>query len=64
MQIHNSGVTLANMKQDAKNKLRAFGGDAAMQLAEGIKEHAKQFHQMPIGPLGYHLALNDGRYAV
>ena len=63
VQIGNSKAVLANMIRSAKNKLRAFGGNAALQLSEGIKKHAKRFHQLPVGPLGYHLTLTDGRCA-
>ena len=30
-------------------------------MANAIKKHRKEFHQMPVGPVGFHMSLTDTR---
>lgn len=40
-----------------------FGGQAVVRLLEGIQANSGSFHQLPIGPVGAQLALNDDNWA-
>lgn len=55
---------IVNMKQSAVNRLHSFGGHDAINLGRAIRKHAGKFHQVPVGPLGYFLSLEESRYAL
>lgn len=50
-----------NRKRSIANRLCDFGQQAAVKMANAIKKHRKEFHQVPVGPVGFHMSLTDTR---
>ncbi len=51
-----------NLRRSIANRLCDFGQQAAVKMANAIKKHRKEFHQMPVGPVGFHMSLTDTKY--
>ncbi|KAA6429283.1 MAG: structural maintenance of chromosomes 6 [Trebouxia sp. A1-2] len=50
---------IENLRRSTENRLCSFGQQAAVTMANAIKKHRKQFHRMPVGPVGFHMSLTD-----
>ncbi|DBA85037.1 TPA: hypothetical protein ACH3X2_005770 [Trebouxia sp. C0005] len=53
---------IENLRRSTENRLCSFGQQAAVTMANAIKKHRKQFHRMPVGPVGFHMSLTDARW--
>ena len=62
VQVRQLEREIAHLKKSQSNGLQRFGRQFAVELAAAIKKSARQFHRKPVGPLGYHMTLSDGRY--
>ena len=62
LQVEHVQATINNLRQSVKDRLHLFGGDAAIHLRKAIYREAKNFHHIPVGPLGELLSLTDDRY--
>ncbi len=64
LQVNDTNQEISNLRNSIKNRLWDFGQQAAVSMANAIKKHRKEFHQMPVGPVGFHMSLTDTRCEV
>ncbi|DBA94579.1 TPA: hypothetical protein ACH3X1_002162 [Trebouxia sp. C0004] len=61
-QVNDMNQEVGNLRRSTENHLCNFGQQAAVNMANAIKKHRKQFHRMPVGPVGFHMSLTDTRW--
>ncbi len=61
LQVADVNQEIDNLRRSTKNHLYNFGQQAAVNVAMAIKKHRKEFHRMPVGPVGFHMSLTDTR---
>ena len=61
LQVDDTNQAIGNLRNSIHNRLWNFGQQAAVNIANAIKKHRKEFHRMPVGPVGFHMSLTDTR---
>ncbi|XP_020912192.1 structural maintenance of chromosomes protein 6 [Exaiptasia diaphana] len=54
---------LRNLTSSRSNRMRIFGAYVP-ELLNKIKQNRRQFHHLPVGPIGGHLTLRDQKWAL